>query len=175
MDKIDKGIIIMQLLTDEQLNHLKCLSSHNIEAYNFPKETLSCIKYLISEKYAKHIPSLDGPGVYSITEAGKSYLTNHNCEIKKIKSLEELHDIVESLQRDNEIMEKHLEEVRETNKTLESRNDTLQKQVEEIQEMNKILKESSESSSKHSKIAIVISLVSVAITIFQLCIQLISR
>ena len=100
----------MQLLTDEQLNQLKCLSSHNIEAYNLPKD-----------------------------------------------------------------MEKHLEEVRETNKTLESRNDTLQKQVEEIQEMNKILKESSKSSSKYSKIAIFISIVSAAITIVQLCIQLKSR
>lgn len=165
----------MQLLTDEQLNQLKCLSSHNIEAYHLPKETLACIKYLVSKNYAKHIPSLDGPGLYSITEAGKSYLTNHDCEIKKIKSLEELHDIVESLQRDNEIMEKHLEEVRETNKALESRNDTLQKQVEEIKEMNKILKESSESSSKYSKRAIIISVISAAITIVQLYIQLKSR
>lgn len=72
-------------------------------------------------------------------------------------------------------MEEHLEEVRETNKVLESRNDTLQKQVEEIQEMNKILKESSESSSKYSKRAIIISVISAAITLIQLCIQLISR
>lgn len=165
----------MQLLTDEQLNQLKCLSSHNIEAFNLPKETLSCIKYLITKNYVKHVPSQDGPGLYSITEAGKSYLTNHGFEIKKIKSLEELHDIVESLQHDNEIMEKHLEEVRETNKALESRNNTLQKQVEEIQEMNKILKESSKSSSIHSIIAIIISVVSAAITIVQLYIQLKSR
>ena len=72
-------------------------------------------------------------------------------------------------------MEKHLEEVRETNKALESRNNTLQKQVEEIKEMNKILKESSESSSKYSKRAIIISAISAVITIVQLCIQLISR
>ena len=165
----------MQLLTDEQLKQLKYLNDHSIEAYGLPKETLACIKYLITKNYVKHIASQDGPGLYSITEAGKSYLTNHGFEIKKIKSLEELHDIVESLQRDNEIMEKHLEEVRETNKALESRNDTLQKQVEEIKEMNNILKESSESSSKYSKRAIIISAISAVITIVQLCIQLKSR
>ena len=115
----------MQLLTDEQLKQLKYLNDHSIEAYGLPKETLACIKYLITKNYVKHIASQDGPGLYSITEAGKSYLTNHGFEIKKIKSLEELHDIVESLQRDNEIMEKHLEEVRETNKALESRKETL--------------------------------------------------
>lgn len=165
----------MQLLTDEQLNLLIELNNHKIKADNLSKETLPCIKFLKSKEYAKHIPSLDDPGEYVITEAGKSYLTNHEHEIKKIKSLEELHDIVESLQRDNEIMEKHLEEVRETNKALESRNDTIQKQVEEIQEMNKILKESSESSSKYSKRAIIISVISIFLSIFQLCIQLKSR
>lgn len=165
----------MQLLTNEQLKQLECLNDHSIEAYNLPNETLACIKYLITKKYVKHIASQDGPGIYSITEAGKSYLTNHGFEIKKIKSLEELHDIVESLQHDNEIMEKHLEEVRETNKTLESRNNTLQKQVEEIKKMNKILTESSDSSSKYSKRAIFISIISAIITIFQLCIQLTSR
>ena len=165
----------MQLLTDEQLNLLIKLNNHKIKADNLSKETLPCIKFLKSKEYAKHITSLDDPGEYVITEAGKSYLTNHEHEIKKIKSLEELQEIVESLQSENKIMEEHLEEVRETNKVLESRNDTLQKQVEEIQEMNKILKESSESSSKYSKRAIIISVISAAITLIQLCIQLISR